>query len=391
MNYEIAGVVPSVADLRDIPYVSPFTPDQLAPYLNRSDEVLSVPNQLSAGTCVWNGITNQVEHLGKLNGDNTEYSRMYPYVMTKLYENRMFESGVSPRNAYKVGRKLGFPTEESYPYDLDKEFTVPPESLEIEAFENRIDRYEFIVKPMVLNEDPDQRIHNIRSAIQEGFLPTFAMQVTSSLHGLKGPMVFHDYQKVSATNPPIGGHLMTFIGFDHARNCFIVLNSWGTEWGQGGICYLPYWIVSEPFFESTITRRFKAYTIPEKPGFKLEFINSRRIEIRYTPKAEDVGKKVKIFVGGIIGGEPYMKQPMPAEFFVGPATSINNSYDQWMPASFGYEPVVSDYTLQEDNFIRLVQWMDLKQFSGGEIYCGIGIGDINTAEITKVVTIPVFE
>ena len=38
----------------------------------------------------------------------------------------------------------------------------------------------------------------------------------------------------------LGGHAMCAVGFDDERQVFIVQNSWGTEWGDHGFCYVPY-------------------------------------------------------------------------------------------------------------------------------------------------------
>ncbi len=37
-----------------------------------------------------------------------------------------------------------------------------------------------------------------------------------------------------------GGHAILAVGYDDARRAFIILNSWGTDWGGNGYAYLPY-------------------------------------------------------------------------------------------------------------------------------------------------------
>jgi len=37
-----------------------------------------------------------------------------------------------------------------------------------------------------------------------------------------------------------GGHAVLVVGYDEARRVFIVRNSWGGRWGDGGHFYLPY-------------------------------------------------------------------------------------------------------------------------------------------------------
>lgn len=38
----------------------------------------------------------------------------------------------------------------------------------------------------------------------------------------------------------LGGHAALFVGYDEPRRLFIVRNSWGSNWGDRGYCYMPY-------------------------------------------------------------------------------------------------------------------------------------------------------
>ena len=38
----------------------------------------------------------------------------------------------------------------------------------------------------------------------------------------------------------IGGHAVAAVGYDDPRQRFIVRNSWGRSWGEGGYCTMPY-------------------------------------------------------------------------------------------------------------------------------------------------------
>ena len=37
----------------------------------------------------------------------------------------------------------------------------------------------------------------------------------------------------------LGGHAVLAVGYDNVQKRFIVRNSWGTDWGQGGYYYMP--------------------------------------------------------------------------------------------------------------------------------------------------------
>ena len=39
---------------------------------------------------------------------------------------------------------------------------------------------------------------------------------------------------------PEGSHAVVAVGYDDKRQCIIVLNSWGSIWGNGGYFFMPY-------------------------------------------------------------------------------------------------------------------------------------------------------
>jgi C1A family cysteine protease len=42
----------------------------------------------------------------------------------------------------------------------------------------------------------------------------------------------------------MGGHAVLIVGYDDAKQSFIVMNSWGSSWGDKGYFYLPYTYVT---------------------------------------------------------------------------------------------------------------------------------------------------
>jgi C1A family cysteine protease len=44
----------------------------------------------------------------------------------------------------------------------------------------------------------------------------------------------------TSTEKQIGGHCIVMIGYDNTKELFQCINSWGKNWGQNGIFYLPY-------------------------------------------------------------------------------------------------------------------------------------------------------
>jgi len=51
---------------------------------------------------------------------------------------------------------------------------------------------------------------------------------------------FNDYVWKTPSGNVVGGHAMLVVGFDDSKNAFKIMNSWGTNWGNDGYCWLDY-------------------------------------------------------------------------------------------------------------------------------------------------------
>ena len=51
----------------------------------------------------------------------------------------------------------------------------------------------------------------------------------------------------------LGGHAILLVGYDETRQLFIVRNSWGSSWGDGGYFYLPYQYVAKGYMQDAWT------------------------------------------------------------------------------------------------------------------------------------------
>jgi hypothetical protein len=385
IKYVLANTRPSISDHRDIPYRSSYLPEDLPSSVDMREDVYEIENQGSIGSCVANGVASSCELLAKRNDKPIDLSRMFLYNATKVYSNRIGKEGLYARDAYHVAYKQGMPTEGYYPYDISKDNIEPSLEDYKEAFNNRIDRYENVV--WWNTSDSSKKIHDIKSALSEGLPVGFAMLICASLVDLKGSWKEHNYKGIDQDNTKLGGHYMLIVGYDDEVQKFLVQNSWGTSWGDNGYCGLPYDIVNEPFFEAWVARSFKGMEVPETTGIKLEFINRYRIEARIVPEKEDIGKVVKVWMGGIdTDGNIYIKKPVPSI-----EGSVSTMPDIWLPlqkaGSIGsIPPVQENYLLDNDNHITIINWLDLSKFKGAKIYVGYGTSVYNM-KVEKIITL----
>ena len=57
------------------------------------------------------------------------------------------------------------------------------------------------------------------------------------------------YPNIS-TERVLGGHAVLIVGYNKNRNVFIVRNSWGTGWGDGGYFYMPFQVIQNTSMSS---------------------------------------------------------------------------------------------------------------------------------------------
>ena len=378
MTHFIANTLPSGIDLRDIPFV-PRPGITIPDRLDQMPDVFEVEDQLDVGACVPNGMGSQIESMLMLAGRPRDLARMAWYTMTLKYENRLGEEGLAPRDALYVARHMGVCDESKYPYDTSKRAVDPPQSIYDEAFKTRADRYEWVV-PFGSNWNSTQKIDYILSAMNEGHRVGFALPVSDSIRHLVGPWQTHNYLPVSSTVPSIGGHYMVFAGFDLAIGKFLVQNSWGTKkpdgtpYGDGGFIGMPFSIVEHNFFESNIIRSFDGAEIPEEPGIKLEVVNLYRLEARIIPKPAEVGSVVKLWAGAKIDGKLYLK---------------TSEADTWAEFDGSTFTPFKSLTLEKDNPIKIINWTNLSQYAGAEVYLAYGSDPLSWT-LAKVCTVPEF-
>ncbi|MBN1964342.1 MAG: PQQ-binding-like beta-propeller repeat protein, partial [Anaerolineae bacterium] len=88
------------------------------------------------------------------------------------------------------------------------------------------------------------------------------------------------------TGPRTGGHAMAVVGYDDAKQAFKVRNSWGSDWGEDGYCWIGYdtFLNPEPFvvcwtiredFDPAVAERFCGTQPPLPPPSGLSASDGR--------------------------------------------------------------------------------------------------------------------
>lgn len=381
MSYSLAGTRPSPEDLRDIKYASPYTPEELPEKVDLRSWVMSVEQQGAIGSCVANGVTSACELIAAKHGENIQLSRMFLYNATKEFEGRLGEEGLYTRDAYKVARKYGMALEADYPYDLAMDDVAPSDEAYALADDYRVHRYEKVIHWR--DKYFEGRMHDIKSALHEGMPVGVSFLVNATLYDIKGDPKTHDYRMINKDRPDIGGHFMLIVGYDDTTKRFIVLNSWGEEWGDRGYGHLPYQIIDEPFCEGYVVRKFNDYEEEREVGVHLERSGKQYITATIVPPPELMHDTVKVWMAAkhTPTGTIYVRQPRSGL----DGRRLTGAQEEWKPLStHGLTPVVDNYLLSDDNFIDVMTWTPaLEQFEDVEFFVGFGKDEL-TMHVSKV-------
>lgn len=198
-------------------------------------------NQASASSCVGNSTGDSLEVLNSLEGlPPVQLSRMFIYALCRQlmdedndgHSDINRDEGTYIRLAFDVLSRFGVCREDlpvsegGWPYDLSKLHVLPSIKAMRAATGHRIHSYYRIW------ETGYDRVEKIHEALQGRHPVVFGTQIDSS---------FLKVKDATPVGPPrgtlIGGHAMIVVGYIAGKG-FIIKNSWGKSWGEGGFCFM---------------------------------------------------------------------------------------------------------------------------------------------------------
>lgn len=189
-----------------------------------------VMDQGALGSCVANAVTAALryEAIRKRRPD-VPLSRLQNYFDARVVERTVSEdSGVEIRDAIKCAAKIGVGLEERWPYDTGKFAEYPDPLCYQSALPFNAIAYERVeVNPLAIKQALARTRHPV----------------------IIGIAVFSSFDSVGAEPGVIptpnvkkeryeGGHAMLVVGYGQRAGYFTVRNSWGSDWGDGGDCYI---------------------------------------------------------------------------------------------------------------------------------------------------------
>ena len=227
-------------DPRDLKYKvsAPEAPRVLPVLVDLRPKCPPVYDQLDLGSCTANALASafQFEQM-KQGMKGFMPSRLFIYYNERVMEGTVNEdAGAMIRDGIKSMVDLGVCSENMWGYNTENFRTKPCRGCYREAQKNQVIKYLRIA---------DHTLQGVKEALADGYTVSFGITLYESF--MTDAVAKSGMATVPlATEKPIGGHAIKAVGYDDSKQCLIVKNSWGTEWGLKGYFYLPYWYITTP-------------------------------------------------------------------------------------------------------------------------------------------------
>lgn len=206
----------------------------------------TVKNQMSLGSCTSFAATAMYEAMMSRAGVGpNDMSPAYLFYYSNILKGKP-SGGSNFYEQIEVLQNKGICHENFYIYDANNPGgEQPSKQAEDDARNHQVIEARQI--PLVnLANKPEtlKRNHElITSALSEGYPVGISLKVYDNL-GSNGAFVLHPDDTPDAKED--GWHAMVIAGYSEENNFYIVRNSWGTEFGEEGYCYIPTAYIDDP-------------------------------------------------------------------------------------------------------------------------------------------------
>lgn len=214
-----------------------------------SNTFAPIRNQGKQGSCASFAVSSVIE---SLRGDKKRYSPAFLYWSAREETSSTdSDSGASLYAVIKGATKKGICLEDSMPYSAENYTLAPTEAATKEALDCTI------IEAKTVNP----KLRDIKSALSDGYPVIIAAKIFDSFSDTRSGFIRHpSRQEISADTHTKGhgNHAMVVCGFSDKERILIVRNSWGTEFGVNGYCYIPYSYAQQYFLQACIITKISS-------------------------------------------------------------------------------------------------------------------------------------
>lgn len=141
------------------------------------------------------------------------------------------DEGAMPRDVMQSMISNGVVHENDWPFDVSKVNEKPPKEVLSRSKSNKV------IEGRYVRMLADDNLFHLKNSLVKGLPFLVGIDVYSSFYDTKSDGMV-PMPKLNETFE--GGHLLYCTGFSDSLQRFRCPNSWGTEWGENGIAWIPY-------------------------------------------------------------------------------------------------------------------------------------------------------
>lgn len=218
-----------------------FGSAQLPPKVDLRPKFTEIEVQGETNSCTANAVAGAYEYILKrhLGEDAYDVSRMFVYYNARSLEgeNVVIEDNGSIINlAVKSLHEYGICSEETWPFEAPNVNEKPSDEAYEEAGKFLIEEYAVV----------PTELFAWKHCLAEGYPIVFGLELYNSFDQQRKKGLVPEPTQNEVQREEHAGHAMVCVGYSDKDQVFIVRNSWGQEWGDGGYCYIPYRYIMNP-------------------------------------------------------------------------------------------------------------------------------------------------
>jgi C1A family cysteine protease len=226
------GWIPDLPDHRDHCYAAPPLV-KLPKKVDLRPNCPAVYDQGELGSCTANAIAaaHQFDQMKQKKTTAFAPSRLFIYYNERAIEGTVkVDSGAMLRDGIKSLADQGAAPETSWPYDILKFTNKPPKKCYDAGLKNQALSYQRLTPTLA----------QLQGCLATGYPFVFGFSVYDSFESAAVARTGKVPMPNGSTEKLLGGHAVLAAGYDETKQCFIVRNSWGADWGVKGYCTFPY-------------------------------------------------------------------------------------------------------------------------------------------------------
>jgi len=200
-----------------------------------SNQIVHIHSQGSLGSCSAQALTLSMELSLQKNNIQTTLSPLYVYYNERVFENSVnLDSGATLSDGVRAICTWGACKETTWSYDnYMTKFKIKPS--DAAYAEGRTLLYLGAIVP----NHVDYSLTSIKYILSQNIPIIFGVFIYPSFES--GDVIRTGKVPMpSRYEQPLGGHALTFVGYNDETQEFKFANSWGKDWGDNGCGYISY-------------------------------------------------------------------------------------------------------------------------------------------------------